>query len=435
MARLRRYMACPAPLPSPSGSVPLERLFALSNAWPVSRMNILVVDDDAFALKLLSRQLQRLGCSGLLTCGSSTEALALMEACAADISLVFCDLQMPDVDGVEFIRHLGRLGYRGGLVLVSGEDHRILQAARRLAQAHSMQVLAALPKPVDLEMLRRVLEANAKRNARDPAADGLKIGADDIARAIEEHQFVNHYQPKVDLASGALVGVESLVRWRHPEAGLIYPDRFIGLAEEHRLINELTCEVFAMSMLQAQRWRAAGLHLHMAVNVSMDNLAELDFPDRIEQLALASGIPLTEVVLEVTESRLMKDQRASLDILARLRLKRIGVAIDDFGTGHSSLAQLRDVPFTELKLDRGFVSHVSRDPARSAIVEATLSMARLLGITSVGEGVETQADWDFLKAHGCDIAQGFLISAPLPGDAIPAWSAARAARIAIEPAP
>lgn len=391
-------------------------------------MNILLVDDDAFALKLLSRQLLRLGYPSTLTCTSSAEALTLMESCAADIGLVFCDLQMPEVDGIEFIRHLGRLGYRGGLVLVSNEERRILAAARKLAQAHSIAVHAALAKPVDLAVLRRVLESCEKRKAHDARSVAARIGPDELALAIAQGQLVNHYQPKIDLATRALVGVETLVRWRHPELGLVAPEQFIALAEEHRLIDSLTFEVMAMALRQARRWRDDGLDLQLAVNVSMDNLAVLDFPDRLARLAAAADVPLASVVLEVTESRLMKDPRASLDILARLRLKRIGVSIDDFGTGHSSLAQLRDIPFTELKLDRSFVSNVSGDPARSAIVKATLSMARMLGIKSVAEGIEAAADWQFLQSNGCDIGQGYLISPPLPGDALAGWSARWAER-------
>ena len=155
----------------------------------------------------------------------------------------------------------------------------------------------------------------------------------------------------------------------------------------------------------------------------MDNLAALNFPDTVAQLATEAGVPLPSLVLEVTESRLMQDVRAPLDILSRLRLKRVGLSIDDFGTGHSSLAQLRDIPFDELKLDRSFINGAARDSSLRAIIEATLAIARQLGMKAVAEGVEDRSDWDCLRELGCDVAQGYFIAHPMPGDALPAWRA------------
>jgi EAL domain-containing protein (putative c-di-GMP-specific phosphodiesterase class I) len=218
-----------------------------------------------------------------------------------------------------------------------------------------------------------------------------------------------------------LVGVEALVRWQHPEQGLVFPDRFIATAEENGLIDALTHEVLVNSLAQARRWTDRGLDLRVAVNVSMDNLTALDFPDNVARALAAARLSPSRLVLEITESQLMKDPRAALDSLTRLRLKRIGLSIDDFGTGHSSLARLRDIPFDELKMDRGFVNGVSGDASLRAIVEATLAMARQLGMKSVAEGVETRADWDLLRGLGCDVAQGYWIGRPMPGHALLDW--------------
>jgi EAL domain-containing protein (putative c-di-GMP-specific phosphodiesterase class I)/CheY-like chemotaxis protein len=354
-------------------------------------------------------------------CESAQSAQTLLESEFETIGLVFCDLQMPDIDGVEFVRHLARIGYRGGLVLVSGENGRILQTVRKLAQAHQIDMIAALAKPVSLEQLRQVLASNASRQASAARAARHAYAPGELRRAIAAGELVNHYQPKVALSTGELVGVEVLVRWQHPTAGLVLPDQFIATAEEHGLIDPLTRSVLTSALRQGRVWHDAGLDIQLAVNVSMDNLAALDFPDVVAQLANDAGVALSSVVLEVTESRLMKDLRAPLDILTRLRLKRISLSIDDFGTGHSSLAQLRDIPFDELKLDRSFVNGASRDPALRAIVEATLQMARQLGMKSVAEGVEDRADWNLLRTLGCDVAQGYLIARPMPGNELPAW--------------
>lgn len=383
-------------------------------------MKILLIDDEPFALKLLSHQLEQLGFVDVISREHAADAMALLEFETEAVGLILCDLQMPGMDGVEFIRQLVRIGYVGGLVLVSGEDERILQTAEKLSKAHRLNVFGTLQKPVSPEQLKQVLNKRPLRAAAARAA--LKTYApEELWRAITGGKLVNYYQPKVDLASGAVTGVETLVRWRHPEDDLVFPDQFIATAEEHGLIDELTRVVLTNALRQARIWQDAGLHLHVAVNVSMDNLGSLEFPDFVARAAAKAGVPPTSLVLEVTESRLMKNPLASLDILTRLRLKRIGLSIDDFGTGHSSLAQLRDIPFDELKIDRSFVHGAWRDSSLRAIFEASLGMARQLGMKTVAEGVEDREDWDFLRAAGCDMAQGYFIAKPMPAADLTGW--------------
>ncbi len=384
-------------------------------------MKILLVDDDRFALQLLSRQLANLGFSSIVQCMRAREALALLEGDAAGFALVFCDLQMPEMDGVEFVRQLVQIGYRGCLALVSGEDERVLRTAERLARAHRLDVLGALHKPVAPQSLQELLSRQTACGDNAPRAARRMYTPPQLALAINQGQLRNHYQPKVSLASGALVGVETLVRWQHPDDGLVEPEDFIGIAEEYGLIDDLTRVVLAAALRQGGSWHTGGLPLQVAVNISMDNLHALDLPDVIEREAAAAGMPLTHLVLEVTESRLMKDPLAPLDILTRLRLKHIGLSIDDFGTGHSSLAQLRDIPFTELKIDRGFVHGASRSAYLRVILEASLGMARQMGMSTVAEGVEERADWDLLRTSGCDVAQGYLVGKPMAAAALPAW--------------
>jgi EAL domain-containing protein (putative c-di-GMP-specific phosphodiesterase class I) len=391
-------------------------------------MKILLVDDAPFALKLLSHQLEKLGFVDVISLEHAADALALLEFGIEAIGLIFCDLQMPGMDGVEFIRELVRIGYAGGLVLVSGEDERVLQTAEKLSKAHRLNVLGALHKPVSPEQLKQVLNNHALRAAAAHVVHKTYT-PEALWRAITGGKLVNYYQPKVDIASGAVTGVETLVRWHHPEDNIVFPDQFIATAEEHGLIDELTRTVLASALRQARLWQDAGLHLHVAVNVSMNNLGSLEFPDFVARAALNAGVQPASLVLEVTESRLMKNPLAALDILTRLRLKRIGLSIDDFGTGHSSLAQLRDIPFDELKIDRSFVHGAWRDSSLRAIFDASLGMAKQLGMKTVAEGVEDRDDWDFLRATGCDMAQGYFIARPMPADDLPAWIQAWEVRV------
>lgn len=384
-------------------------------------MKILLIDDEPFALKLLLRQLATLGKTEVQGFESARDALAEIERDAANIDLVFCDLQMPDIDGVQFVRHLAQMRYRGGLVLVSGEEERVVGTVAKLARAQGINVVASLRKPISPEQLWRVFERRLSARPAVSPSGGPTFGPDELRRALAGDELFNHYQPKIDLVTGAVVGVEALVRWQHPKAGVVMPAHFVSVAEKSGLIDSLTRNVLRSALAQCRRWRDAGLELQVAVNISMDNLKALDFPDYVSREMETAGVPSTSLVLEVTESRLNRDPLAMLDILTRLRLRRIVLSIDDFGTGHSSLAQLRDVPFEEMKLDRSFVHGAHRDPALRAIVEASLSMARQLGMKTVGEGVEDHDDWAFLRATGCDLAQGYFIARPMPAREIPPW--------------
>lgn len=384
-------------------------------------MKTLLIDDEPFMLELLTRQLRNLGIKAISSHQRAYDALAVLQHDLNGIELVFCDLQMPHIDGVEFVRHLADIGYPGGLVLMSGEDNRVLQAAERLAKAHNLNIVGILRKPVSMDHLRALLACKLANTAKAESLASTTYTAEELQKAITDGNLVNYYQPKVDLASGAVLGVETLVRWQHPQDGLISPDQFIPIAEEHDLIDHLTLTVLTAALHQGGQWRAAGLDLQIAVNVSMHNLVTLEFPDLVEQAVRAARLPLSNLILEVTESRLMSDPLASLDILARLRLKHIGLSIDDFGTGHSSLVQLRDIPFNELKVDRGFVHGACHDASLRAIFEASLSMGRQLGMKIVAEGVEDDADWAFLRASGCDVAQGYYIAKPMPAGQLFSW--------------
>lgn len=386
-------------------------------------MITVLIDDDPFALKLLSHQLAQLGCNDRVTFTRAAEALAFIEGDLQTVGLIVCDLQMPDMDGVEVVRHLARIRYAGAVLLLSGEEGRILQTAEKLGCARGLRMVGAVSKPVSQDRLREVLVGYAQPVASAQAPGRKTYAREELARAIASAEMVNHYQPKVEFRSGAFVGVEALVRWQHPQDGLVYPDQFISVAEEHGLIDALTNSVLRNAVRQARRWRDGGLDLHVAVNISVANLADLEFPDALARISAEAGVPLASLVLEVTESRLMEDPLATLEILTRLRLKRIGLSIDDFGTGHSSLAQLRDYPFDELKIDRGFAHGAWRDASLRAIVEASLAMAQQLGMRSVAEGIEDRSDWDFLRSTPCTVAQGYFIARPMAAAALPAWLA------------
>jgi EAL domain-containing protein (putative c-di-GMP-specific phosphodiesterase class I)/ActR/RegA family two-component response regulator len=396
-----------------------------------SAIRILVLDDESFMLKLLNRILANLGFTSVTLCDSGRAALESIDA-GSRPNLILLDLNMPEMDGIEFVRHLVERHYTGSLILVSGEDERMLQTAEKLVQAHKIPILGHLHKPVRPESLSLLLDKWTPP-ARSSQGRAKKVyHGEELRTALQNRELINYYQPKVAVSSGEVIGVETLVRWNHPVDGIVFPDMFIGVAEAFGLIDELTQVVFSNALTQAKAWRNAGITLRVAVNVSMDNLASLSFLNFVAEMTAEVGIAPQDIVLEVTESRLMQDTRAPLEILTRLRLKRFRLSIDDFGTGHSSLAQLRDIPFDELKIDQGFVHGAWTDETLRAMYDASLSLARQLGMEIVAEGVEDRNDWDLLQRTGCDLAQGAFVSRPMLPEKLPAWIEAWRERVRTE---
>lgn len=386
-------------------------------------MKILVVDDDTFFLKLLERQLVRLGASEVTLCDGAAAAMNALNAVGGAIDVIIVDLQMPNVDGVEFLRSLGERRFRGGIIIVSGESDRVLASAERLVRASRLKVYGAVRKPVSLERLSECLAHRTEFLNAKSAQVAKVYSAEELRESISRGDLVCYYQPQIDLTTGELTSVESLVRWMHPTDGIVYPDRFILLAEQHGMISDLTHVVLRNSLIQLHKWLQEGLNISVAVNVSMDNLAELGFPDFVSSAASEIGVSLERLVLEVTESRLNRNFRASLDTLTRLKLRHVRLSIDDFGTGHSSLAQLRDLPFDELKIDRGFVHAASHESAIRAIFDASQRLAHDLDLTVVAEGVEDSADFDFVRSWKCDAAQGYFMARPMSAANLKVWLA------------
>jgi diguanylate cyclase (GGDEF)-like protein len=240
--------------------------------------------------------------------------------------------------------------------------------------------------------------------------------AGELRRAIENHELILHFQPKAELDSGLIVGVEALVRWQHPERGFIPPNDFIPIAERTGLIKPLSRSVLASALRQCGAWRAAGLDLHVAVNLTVPDLLDLDLPKVIRELLEETAVRPDQLELEITESTILADPFRVRQVLSGLNDMGLRLAIDDFGTGYSSLAYLRRLPVQTIKIDRSFVMDMCENASDATIVRSTIDLGRNLGLDVVAEGVESQAAWNALRAQGCTLAQGYFISRPLPAD-------------------
>jgi diguanylate cyclase (GGDEF)-like protein len=266
---------------------------------------------------------------------------------------------------------------------------------------------------------RSRLEVYSKRlDSFDPARL-LLLG--EVRSALDRDEFELHYQPKVDLASGRVSGVEALLRWRHPEHGLLSPLVFIPLIEQTALIESLTQRVFERALGQLSRWREQGLDLDISVNLSARNLLEIALPDRLERLLRRHRIAPERLTVEVTESATMADPDRAVEVLCALSARGIRVSIDDFGTGNASIAYLARLPADEIKIDKAFITELCEDERAEAIARSTIDLARHLGLHVVAEGIETRAVFEHLASLGCATGQGYVISRPLTADALTSW--------------
>ena len=236
----------------------------------------------------------------------------------------------------------------------------------------------------------------------------------DLNTALERHEFVLHYQPKIDVASGAIFGAEALIRWQHPTRGLLYPDAFLPIVEQVGLMHAVTREVLETAVRQVATWRTAGLEVRVAVNLSASDLLDDSLADRIAALLAEHCVPAGVLELEITESVIMFDPIRACTVLESLRLLGCRLAIDDYGTGYCALAYLRDLPVDELKLDRSFVASISTDPRSTAIVRSTIELAHALGLEVVAEGIEDKQALDAVASFDCDYAQGYHFSRAVP---------------------
>ena len=241
----------------------------------------------------------------------------------------------------------------------------------------------------------------------------------ELARAMADDEIVMYYQPQVQLGTGEVTGVEALVRWQHPEHGLLPPSAFIPAAERTGLIRQLTAHVLDKAAAQLARWRTEGLDLQVAVNLSARNLLDRDFVDVVRETLVRHQVPAAALELEITETMAMVDPNRSIEVLGALDRLGVRLAVDDYGTGYSSLAYLQRLPVQRLKIDRSFVSHLTSDEASAVIVRSTIDLARNLGLSVVAEGVEDDATLNTLRDMRCESAQGFGLGRPVPADQVP----------------
>lgn len=387
---------------------------------------ILVVDDETFALKMAVRILNTLGYTCIATASNGHHALQAIQTSERPFELVLCDLNMPQMDGVELMHRLLELGFEGGLVLISGEDERILDTALGHVLTQNLNVLGAIAKPIMPEALDRMLcryrrKVEQRQYRPEPSLhlEELRAG---IAGSPDSYPVLV-FQPKVEIRTGKVSGVETLARWHHAERGLLGPGAFIPLAEDSGLIDELTRVIYRQAVEQTAQWHRQGIYLATSVNISVNSFSTPGFAEFLVNTAEEAGVHPAYLILEATETQVMENAFNCTEILMRLRMKKFGLSIDDFGTGNASLSQLMKIPFSEMKIDRCFINRASSNDSARAIVETSVALAKRLRMSIVAEGAETREDWDLVEGVGCDYLQGFYCAKPMHNEELMAYMA------------
>jgi EAL domain-containing protein (putative c-di-GMP-specific phosphodiesterase class I) len=294
-------------------------------------------------------------------------------------------------------------------------DQRVLSSARQLGDSLGLKMLGTLQKPAMLEDIEALLAKHLE--------PGTRLSIEELQQAIDEHELIVHYQPKVVRSANDwhVRTAEALVRWRHPRHGLLYPADFLPLAEQSGLIVGVTDFVLTDAIRQIGHWRSRGLDLGAAINVSPRLVQDLEFPDRLGRTLREYEATAEQLTLEVTEAASLDDPELVMDIFTRLRVKGVGLSLDDFGTGLSSLTQLYKMPFSEVKIDRVLIAEIPQTKAAATVVRAIVDLAHSLSLTACAEGVESSPVFEFLEQAGCDAIQGEFIAPAMPASEMEAF--------------
>lgn len=385
----------------------------------IGDLRFLVVEDHAFQRWLLANLLEALGARYIFAAADGNAALEMLLGREPAIDIVVTDLDMPGMDGMEFIRNVGAGGYPVSLVLATAQDASLVAMVETMAAAYGVSLIGSLRKPVGAHGLGEAIGRHRARSAREPGMAAAFTAAD-IHGALARGEFEPYFQPKLDMRTRAVQGAEALARWRHPLLGVVRPHAFIKTMEDNGLVEELTRQVVDGAVGQCRAWRAAGLDAVVSINLAPRSLHDFSFCERMLELVERHGLQPRHVVFELTESAAAQ-LGPSLENLSRLRMKGFGLAIDDYGTGYSSMERLAQIPFTELKVDQSFVKLAATNPSSRAALESSLEMAHKLRICAVAEGVESRQEWDLVYALGCDLAQGYLIAQPMEAAEFAGW--------------
>ncbi|MFB0980728.1 MAG: EAL domain-containing response regulator [Alteromonadaceae bacterium] len=383
----------------------------------MSKLKLLVVDDETAFTEFVAEVSKGLGFD-VVTTDNPSEFATLYQP---DFNIIVLDIFMPNIDGIELLRFLNERKSNASIIFMSGKDKGVLNSAQEIAIEQGMKVLGVLQKPFFVKQLEEVLTKYVESTSTPSEYRPQAPSANDIRRAIDNNELFMVYQPQIKIINRDFVGVEALLRWKHPSRGMIPPDIFIPIAENNNLIKDISLFVTETAIQQQADWLSIGIDLRMSINLSPKNLDDLLLPEKLAFFAFEKGARNNSIKIEVTETALMSDVVRYMDILTRLKMKGFNLSIDDFGTGYSSLQQLVRAPFNELKIDQAFIKNLDTSAECRTITEISILLAHNLGMTIIAEGIESEVVWNILLELDCDEAQGYWMGKPMLSSEIIAW--------------
>jgi FOG: EAL domain len=389
---------------------------------PGSSLRILILEDDSFQRAVAVRMFRSLGCHEVFEAADGSQALALLQQVGA-VDIAVCDLQMEGVDGLAFLRRAGQSGQIGAVLLSSALSADLRRAAQQVIALLGLQLLGDVGKPLPAKELQALLDKYRGSCIRATSPDAVVQPAceDEVRQALALQQLQAWYQPKFNLRSGEVCGVEVLCRWMHPSKGVLPPALFIPVLERCGLMDELLFAQLDQALSLQEQARIQGYPLNMAFNLQTSQLVNSQLTYTLKGILARHGTPGSRLTFELTENGLLQAPAASLENLVRLRMMGCRLSLDDFGAGFSSLQRLCQLPFNEIKLDGEFVRNLEHEPRCAAVIASTLALGNSLGMAVVVEGIETLDQLQRLLAMGCVEGQGYWFARPMSGQGLLHW--------------
>lgn len=384
-------------------------------------INALIVDDSHAILNFTSAVLkQNFGIEKIQTKTSAISAVSLLKA-EKNINLLFLDLNMPEMDGIQFLAELSRMNYKGFLVIMSGVAPRIIASVEELAKSHGLNYLGTLLKPLEPKDFTELLADIGEHTVKEGTGRELKIY--EIIRAIKDESLEVYYQPQVNLHTKQVYGVEVLVRLDHPTLGIVSPDQFLSKIEQSDLMIHMTFIILRKALRDWTKWKKQGVELKLSVNISAYSLQRTEFVEELLAVMSEFSMPLDKICLEVNDRAIVRNVPQELETLSRLNMKGIELALDDFGQEQASVERIQHLPVNVLKLDKRFLLDRKNKQGQITIIESCIAFAKRLNMVTVAEGVESSEHWKLCGELGCDVAQGFYLSKPISAKEVLAWIA------------
>ncbi len=385
----------------------------------------LIVDDDPIACEAARFYFYKRGTPNIAVAHNGKQALDIVEQSKDDFDFILLDLKMPEMDGIQFLRRMHLRTYPGTIGILSGESAGVMSLAMDLALKHGLNVVGPLAKPLKADILDALFASPKRTSNATINSNGFNLKSSDLSNALAQQQIIAYYQPIIASQTNKLVGVEALARWDHPTQGVLTPNMFIPLAELSGRIPQLTFQMIGNVLRDMDLLNTLDAELKISINLGAAVLEDTRFPDMLAKIVEEAGESNERFILEITESQLIDDATAPMEVLARLNLMGFDLSLDDFGTQYSNFEQLTRFPFKELKIDRRFVRTSKTDDRSKATYETCAQLGQRLGMRIVAEGIETDEDWQFAKNLGIDKLQGFRFARPMPVQELISWAAAQ----------